>query len=253
MYVMYVDESGDTGLSGSPTAHFALSGITVHESRWRDYLNHLVAFRRTLKRVYSLPMRAEIHASEYIRRPPIPSLQKHQRLAILRNNLDEIAKFPDIRITNVIVDKSSKPPTYDVFENAWQALIQRFENTIRYGNFPGAAKNDKGILIVDNTEGRKLQNLLRKMAAYNPVPNMAHVGAGYRNIPLMHVIEDANHRDSAESYLIQACDVCAFFLRQKFEPSSYIRRQGAAHYFNRLAPVLNTKASQYNGFGIVKL
>jgi hypothetical protein len=28
MYIMYVDESGDSGLSaGSPTTHFALSGL----------------------------------------------------------------------------------------------------------------------------------------------------------------------------------------------------------------------------------
>ena len=42
MYLMYVDESGDTGLVNSPTAYFVLSGIIVHESNWRQFLNHLV-------------------------------------------------------------------------------------------------------------------------------------------------------------------------------------------------------------------
>jgi hypothetical protein len=63
---MYVDESGDTGLVRSPTRYFALSGIVVHESSWRDFINGLIAFRRTLKSVYGLPVRAEMHASEFI-------------------------------------------------------------------------------------------------------------------------------------------------------------------------------------------
>ena len=49
MYLMYVDESGDTGLANSPTRYFVLSGIVVDESRWREFINALVAFRRTLR------------------------------------------------------------------------------------------------------------------------------------------------------------------------------------------------------------
>ena len=253
MYIMYVDESGDVGLVGSPSSYFALTGITVHESRWRDFLERLVQFRRTMRAVYGLPLRTEIHAAEFIRRAPLPNIRKHQRLAILRNFLDELAAFPDIRVTSVVVNKATKPASYDVFEQAWRALIQRFENTIGYGNFPGAYRNDKGLVIVDNTDGRKLQRLLRRMAVHNPIPNMAHIGSGYRNLPLVRLVEDANHRDSTESYLIQACDVCAYFLRQKFEPCGYVRKQSAKNYYDRLDAVLNKSASKSNGFGIVTI
>ena len=107
MYLMYVDESGDTGLVNSPSPYFCLSGIVVHERRWRDFINRLVSFRRTLKSVYGLPVRSELHASEYIR-SPINGLSKFERLSILRNTLDELAKTPDILVTNIVVDKSSK-------------------------------------------------------------------------------------------------------------------------------------------------
>jgi hypothetical protein len=70
MYLMYVDESGDTGLVKSPTRYFVLSGIVIHESSWRDFVNGLIAFRRTLKSVYGLPVRAEMHASEFINHRP---------------------------------------------------------------------------------------------------------------------------------------------------------------------------------------
>ena len=204
-----------------------------------------------MKAVYSLPMRVEIHSSEYIRHPPIPTLLKFQRLAILRNMLDELAKADYIRITGVIIDKAGKPANYDVFDYAWRTLFQRVENTIGYGNFPGQYRTDKGMVIVDNTDGTKLRTVVRKMAVYNPIPSLS--GGRARDLPTVHLIEDPYPKDSAQSYLIQACDVCAYFLQQKVAANSYIRKQGAANYYHRLRPVLNVHASRTNGFGIVRL
>jgi hypothetical protein len=254
MYIMYVDESGDSGLSaGSPTTHFALSGLVVHERDWRAVVDQLVQFRKALRSAYGLPVRAEIHASDYINRKA-HGLKKHVRLAILRNFLDELAKMPAISITNIIVDKTNKSSGCDVFERAWQALFQRFENTLKYGNFPGAHKNDYGIAITDATNGRKLMRLTRRMSVINYIPHDAGYSAvGSRNEPITRIIEDPHGRNSAEALPIQACDVCAYFLTQKFNPNGYIRRQHAQHYIDRLRPVLNTRASRSNALGIVVL
>jgi hypothetical protein len=151
MYLMYVDESGDSGLKGSPTTHFALSGLVIHESCWRDFIDKIAAFRKTMRIVHGLPMRAEIHAAHFIKSPPIKNMKRHVRLAILRNFLDEIAKLNYISITNIIVDKYNKTPDYDVFTSAWQTLFQRFENTLSYGNFPGAHRSDHGLVLTDAT------------------------------------------------------------------------------------------------------
>jgi len=51
MYLMYVDESGDTGVVNSPTSYFGLSGLVIHESQWRNFVSQLVGFRKTLKAV----------------------------------------------------------------------------------------------------------------------------------------------------------------------------------------------------------
>src|SRR5262245_19109683 len=109
MYLMYVDESGNSGLVGSPTRYFVLSGIVVHESQWRTFVTQMLAFRRMMKVAHGLPIRAEIHAAHYIRRAPVAGMQPHTRLAILRNFLDEIAKQTYLSITNVVVDKAGKP------------------------------------------------------------------------------------------------------------------------------------------------
>jgi len=169
----------------------------------------------------------------------------------MRQLLDELAKLDYISFTNIVVDKQGKPAGYDVFEHAWRALFQRFDNTIGYGNFPGGHKSDKGMIISDNTDGKRLTSLVRKMAIYNPIPSMQ--GGPSRNIPMLRVIEDPHSKESSDSYFVQACDVAAYFLHQKYNACSYVRRKGAQSYFNRLQPVLNQRASYTNGFGIVLL
>lgn len=252
MYLMYVDESGDAGLTGSPTRYFAMSGIVVHESRWRDLINALIAFRKVLRTVYGLPIRGEIHASEFVNHRAF-DLDRHVRLSILRNTLDELAKLNFISITNVIVDKQGKPPQYDVFHSAWGTLFQRFENTLVHGNFPGAFSSDHGLVITDATAGHKLTRLVRRMAVFNYIPNDVRFGGGSRNIPIKRIIEDPYGKNSHETLPIQMCDVAAYFLLQRFAPNSYIRRQRAQAYFDRLKPVLNLRASRFNALGIVSL
>jgi hypothetical protein len=251
MYLMYVDESGDSGLVNSPTNYFCLSGIIVHESRWRDFLNVLIAFRRTMKSVHGLPVRAEIHASEYIR-GSVFGLPRQARLAILRNTIDELAKLNYISITNVVVDKRNKTAPYDVFDSAWGTLFQRFENTMTHGNFPGAFRNDHGLIITDATAGTKLSRMVRRMAVYNYIPSSQNPGTS-RNIPIKRLIEDPHGKQSHETLPIQMADVCAYFLQQRFAPNSFIRRQRASNYFDRLRPVLNTAASRFHSLGIVVL
>jgi hypothetical protein len=253
MYLMYVDESGDPGLVGSPKNYFALSGLVIHESRWRDFVAQMKAFRNTMRTAHGLPVRTEIHASDYIKKAPIKRMAPHVRLAVLRNLIDELAKMNFVSVTNVIVDKATKSAPYDVFENAWRTLFQRFENTLNAGNFPGAHRTDQGLILTDNTNGRKLQLIVRKMAVYNMIPNQPQYGSGSRNIPLLKIIEDPHPKDSKDSYFIQACDVCAYFLMQEFQPNMFIRKSGAQHYLHRLGPVLNRKASPRHPFGIVML
>lgn len=56
MYLMYVDESGDTGIMNSPTKHFALSSLVVHELRWEAALQQLTEFRRRMRDRFGLLM-----------------------------------------------------------------------------------------------------------------------------------------------------------------------------------------------------
>ena len=253
MYLLYVDESGDVGLSGSPSRYFALSGLVVHELRWHETLDAIIDFRRLLRAKYGLKLREEIHAGHMIRKPgELARIPKSMRLRILRDVLDFEAALPDVSVICVVVDKQGKPADYDVFEQGWKVMIQRFENTLSRRNFPGPQNpQDLGLLIVDQTEEPKLRNLTRRMRVYNPIPNMD--GIGYRQLPIRTLVEDAVHRNSLHSYFIQLADVNAYFLYQKLQPAGYIRKKGARNYLDRLNPVLCTVASAADPQGIVRL
>lgn len=250
---MYVDESGDPGLIGTPSRYFTLTGLVVHELEWQEVLDRTIAFRRSLKQRYGLNVTQEIHAASLIVRPGnLVNIPRYNRLAIIREYADFLASTPALNIINVVVDKQGKPPEYDVFEKAWQALLQRFENTLAYRNFLGAQNaNDLGILFPDNTDGQKLRLLLRKMRKYNPIPSK--YGTGSRNITVSKIIEDPNMRDSASSLFIQSTDLAAFLLYQRIAPNKYMKLKKGNNYFKRLMPILCTQASGDNKYGVVRL
>ena len=255
MYLMYVDGSGDSGLQGSPSGYYALSGLVVHELRWQTYLDQIIDFRRRMRAAFGLRVAEEIHAAAMINKPgPLVRIKRNDRLAIIRAFADELASMPDLNIINVMVDKATKAAPYDVFAMAWKALLQRFENTMVNRNFPGPANPDeRGMIFPDNTDNAKLTRLLRQLRRYNPVPNQARFGIGFRNLLVRSVIEDPNFRDSRHSYFVQAADLAAYLLYQFTAPSAYIRLKGARSYLTRLGPILCRVASSSDPLGVVRL
>jgi uncharacterized protein DUF3800 len=140
------------------------------------------------------------------------------------------------------------------YTRGWEALIQRFENTLKWRNFPGPwLTKDIGVIFSDAANEAALRRLYRRMRVYNPIPNMrSRFLGGYRQLPLSRIAEDPNIRHSHHSYFIQAADTAAFALYQWHAPSSYVRKKGAKNYFLRLNPVLCKVASK-GPYGIVEL
>lgn len=248
MFLMYIDESGDTGVSGSQTNFFVISAIVIHESSWLNVLDDLIDFRRSLKNQYGLLMQEEIHASEFINGSPNlkAGISRNDKLDILKKCLKWLDSRNDVSIVSVRCDKAQNAAK-DIFEFTWRVLIQRFDNTLAHNNFPNSMGNDKGMIIADNTNGGKLTKLLRSMRRYNRVPNHAAFGVGSRNITLRAVVEDPVLRDSADSYLHQMVDVVAYFARQYYEPNKYIRKKGARTFYTTfLSSVVNQHVTQKN-------
>jgi hypothetical protein len=255
MYLMYVDESGDVGLHNSPSRYFVITGMVVHELRWQGYLDTLITLRRQFRQAYKLRLRDEFHAAAFISNPGnLVKIKRHHRLAMIHTFARTLATMTDLNLINVVVDKQGKSQGYDVFGMAWKVLIQRFENTISRHNFPGPANPDeRGIILCDHTDDKKLMALLRQMRRYNPVPFQQSFSVGHRNLPLFYIIEDPSFRDSAHSYFVQAVDLAAFLLYQKLAPNAYMRKKSAHNYFQLLQPILCSHASTKDPDGIVFL
>jgi hypothetical protein len=254
MFLLYVDESGDSGIGKGSSALFVLSGLVVHELRWRQTAEALVQMRRGLREKYGVKLREEIHAVDLIQSPrELRRIDRWKRLRILWEVAVFQAGLQDISVINVVVDKSRNHGS-DVFSRAWTALVTRFYNTMSHRNFPGPHHaDDRGIVLTDATEGQKLRRLVRRLRRYNPVPHNMNYGTGYRQIPLDTLIEDPVERDSRHSLFIQCCDVNAYLLTQKLRPNKFFRKRGARNYFDRLDPVLCKMASASDPQGIVRL
>jgi len=255
MYLMYVDESGDIGLDKSPTRYFVLTGLILHELRWETNLNNLIGFRRNLRQQFGMKLQEEFHASDLLSKPGnLDRISKPDRLKMIRLFTSLLPTMNDVNLINIVVDKSTKTTGYNVFEMAWRALIQRFDNTIQNRNFPGPRNPDeRGMIISDHTDDKKLMTLLRKMRHHNPIPNVPEIGVGYRNIPIQYLIEDPNFRDSRHSFFIQAVDIAAFLLYQHLQPSAFMKKKAGKNYFLKLEPILCKFASRSDPLGIVWL
>ncbi len=261
MYLMYVDESGDSGMKNSPSRYFCLSGVVIHELCWRDTLADLLSFRHWLKSKYRVYLDDELHAADMINRPSriassLQRLRKHERLAVIRHFADQIARLPDVSLINVVVDKRGGVPSdEEVFRRAWYTLFQRFENTIRCRNFPGPRNtDDRGLVFPDNTDGGRLTRYLNEMRLRNPLKVCRPHGASfYKDEPIKVIIEDPVLRDSRSSYFIQMADCVAYLLKQSILPCGYMRKHGGSAYFKRLDPVLCRHATSKDTQGIVRL
>jgi len=256
MFLMYVDESGDCGTNNSKTNRFFLTGVVIHESYWQETLDLLLNFRKKVYRDTGWRVRHEIHAQEMIngRVSDNQNLPRNTRFIIIRSLIDWLALQKNIKIITVSIEKRNYQSSAKVFERAWTLLVQRFENTIKNGNFPIPESKDrleKGLIIADSTNGEELRKILRRMRRYNPIPNQS--GDGYRNLPIETVIEDPFVRNSEHSYFIQIADVCAYFARQYYDPNKFVKKQGARKYYERLEPVILKEASRKHPLGIVEL
>lgn len=264
MFLMYVDESGDTGLpsAGSPTRYYCLSGLVVHELYWQTAHRQLVTFRQRLSQQYRVHLEDELHSAELIRlgtdlAPSLRVLRKHERLSILRQHADEIAAIPGFSIINVVVDKATGKQQHadEVFKSAWYRLFQRFENTIAQRNFPGANYDleERGMVFPDSTHAVALGKHLSDMRLANRLKIKGASGSfSYIDRPLTKIIEEPIARDSRHSFFIQAADCAVFLLKQFIQPNGYMKAKGGSAYFKRLEPVLCKRATQIDPWGIVR-
>jgi hypothetical protein len=238
MFLMYIDESGDTGSvsNKSPTNYFILSAIIIHEKNWRQTLEELTMFRLKLRDTRGLKLSNEIHSADFINTPgELVRIKKNDRLDIIKKCIDWINSSTMIKVFSVVVDKRNKKE--DIFNLAWKEILHQFEEQIANKTIPNFNSQDKGMILSDNTEGEKLRKLVRQMRHEGYTRNISVEFEEIQSQKLEYIIEDPIFRDSKISLLHQMNDVIAYCVRQKYETNAYMKKKGGHNYWRRLENV----------------
>lgn len=258
MYFIYVDESGDPGLSGGGTDFFYISGLIVHETHWNTVFQRFLDLRRGLSSRYGIPQRTALHATEIVNghgdfHHSQYGLTPPQRFDLYREVMEFLAQLPEVRVLNVCVrkDRINIPlgPNFDLFDFTWRMFIQRFHTFVDRGGHLNR-DNEYGLIFSDRTHNEQLRRLLRQMRAFNLVPSQIP-GSPARPILVTRILDDPIPRESNHSYFVQMADMIAFALARRDYPRTNLQRFQFETYFDIIDPILLKVASRNQPQGIV--
>jgi hypothetical protein len=217
MFLAYIDESGNVGdVNRGGTLTFTLGCILVSAAVWPDVFDQIIDFRRYLRDVFGVPVRAEIKANYLIRNSgPFASLNltEIKRHKIYRASLRLHEKL-DLSTFAVVIKKDAMPDQTDPRLKAWEFMLQRLERFSTKSNVPVLVVHDEG-------ESHLIRAWARKARRAGIAGS--RFGTGILKRPFRGLIDDPVARNSAHSYFIQMADLSAYAaFRRLYEPSPKI-------------------------------
>ncbi len=238
MYFAYVDESGDSGAAGSMT--YTLGCVLVDGETWPNRFDRLIEFRRQLRDLFGLPVRAEVKAN-YLLHNGGPfralSLSEGVRFAIYRQSMRLHAKL-GFRTFAVVVNKANHPGVA-VDNLAWQYLLQRLERFATYA--------DEVVMIVhDEGNPDAVRKLARKSRRAGGAGSM--IGTGHLDRPFGRLLDDPVSRNSAQSYFLQLADLAAYAaFRRHYPPPPRPVQIVPQAMWDELGEARHWQANMYSG------
>lgn len=239
MLFAYVDETGDTGDTGKrgSSACYSLGCLLISADSWIEATGAMVEYRRKLKRLYGIPVRAELKANILIRnsgRLRDLGIEPRVRKQIFRDHLRTVHSF-DGEAFAVVVDKERRPDD-DWAALAWDTLLQRLERRATK-----ASPRETVMLIHDNGENLAVRKIARKARVRLTAGSAYGHGRFVHQLPL---IEDPIPRDSESSYLLQLADMIAYAgWRTYMRPSRSVAGVVPGSSWNALGDSILTKVN----------
>jgi hypothetical protein len=200
MHFVYIDDSKDNKLA-------CFSALLVPSDTWNDCLNRLIAIRRTLKQCDDVPLRMEMHTTDWLsgKGRLVRHLDKHDRVRIYNYVLAGITMLPDVQLINAAVPQHEE-------ERAFEWLLNRINKNM-------AVSDSMAVIFSD--QGKSYDKLFRRMRRHNFIPSRIgswESGAMSKNLVLDRIVEDIVYRDSERSLFIQAADACAYSVLRSESP-----------------------------------
>jgi hypothetical protein len=212
MYFAYVDESGDSGPTGSRS--FSLGCVLVEHSAWPQVFDNFIDFRRFLRARFGVPVRGEIKANHLIRNGGVfrqLALSESARFAIYRAQMRLLPKL-GMSAFAVLIRKDlmqAEGRVEDPREVAWEYLLQRLERFTTYSS-------THAMLVHDEGYADRIRAMTRKARRAGGAGSM--FGTGFLRLPARLIIDDPVSRHSDQSYFLQAADLVAYAAFRRYYP-----------------------------------
>lgn len=260
MNIAYFDETGDDGYPKYSSELFVMTSIYMEAQNWRNNYNQMLDFKKHLKDKYGLKVYEEFHTKDFLtNKHPYRNynFNKNTRLNIFEKFIELITRL-NIKSINVCINKKNIfNDEYDVLEKALTYNITRIQYDLdkKYG------ENELFLIITDEGRVGKMKKITRKAQRYQNIPSKIYPGTSY-SYKINKLIEDPLPKDSEEAFFVQVSDIISFLIHlyalNIFNNSDWANRikrilslKKVLNLLNEMKPILNTKASANNEFGIV--
>lgn len=206
MYLLYVDESGDSGRRGSK--HLLLGGAALFEGKWRSVQSELaVMLERYFPNVADRPR--ELHCTDIRRgRSAYSQLTPRDRQALLDDACGMVNALgpTEVALFTVVFDKAwwfsrnAGKSGDDLYLELFENLVARFDLFLRRRYRDGQPA--KGLIIADPSKPALSKALRTAVLQFHQT--------GTRWAQLHNVIESVLFLESHESPGLQLADLCSY-------------------------------------------
>lgn len=229
MYLLYVDESGDTGSKGS--RHLILAGAALFEGKWRSVRGDIDALlMKYFPNVSDRPR--ELHASEVRKgRGPYSKLTPAQRDALRDEACAILCNLghKEVTLFGIVIDKAwwlARNPAKsgdDLYLAAFEDLVSRFDQYLKRRHHEGQPA--KGLIIADPRHESFCQALKKALQQFH--------SEGTQWAKLHNVIETVLFLESHESPGVQLADLTSYALWRAAEADDLTIASKLKYCFDR--------------------
>lgn len=232
MYLMYVDESGSTGLDleNKNQPFFVLTGVHVSQNNWHP-INDF--FEQEKLKIYPNFKNIEIHATELFNSSPKSPFYNNywkDNFKILEELVELISNL-DIGLSCAVIDKKNYKKYFgnnilvDPYLYSFALLYKQFNDKL-------SEINDYGIVFCD-----ELKNMEKSLEILYP----------RLNIDNKNIIEKTFYLNSKKNNFIQIADICSFYINKyncienkQFTMDNF-KKEHCVKMYNKISKILGIK------------
>ena len=232
MYIIYLDESGDSNGWSNHQDNFVIGGIAIHEGQIRRFSEALDDIQPRFFPEISVPIK--FHAVDINGRGNgrfRNDLKENQRLQMMNDIYDVIANadYPDAVLFATVIDISSVNNSDQALRDTFEDITQRVNTFLVRMNRTGNPQ--KGMLIIDGNQSteQKFRSLISEFR--NRGTQYGYLG---------NIVDIPYFSQSEDTRLLQLADFCAYAVFRYYE-------RGDDQYLNKIIHRFDRRSRDYQG------